>query len=94
MTLTSDWEKKNLKINHTKIKPCRGIWVAQLVEHPTSAQVMISPLVSSSPALGSVLTAQSLEPALDSVSPFFSAFPVLTLSLSLTKINIKKIFFK
>ena len=40
-------------------------WVAQLVKHPTSAQVMISWFVSSSPALGSVLTAQNLEPASD-----------------------------
>ena len=44
-------------------------WVAQLVKHPTLAQVMISQFVSSSPALGSVLTAQSLKPASDSVSP-------------------------
>ena len=45
----------------------RGAWVAQSVGRPTSAQVMISRSVSSSPASGSVLTAQSLEPALDSV---------------------------
>ena len=38
-----------------------GTWVAQPVEHPTSAQVMISQLVGSSPASGSVLTARSLE---------------------------------
>ena len=42
--------------------------MAQLVKRPTLAQVMISLSVSSSPASGSVLTAQSLEPALDSVS--------------------------
>ena len=54
-----------------------GAWVAQLVERPTSAQVMISRFVSSSPASGSVLTAQSLEPALDSVSPPLSAPPML-----------------
>ena len=52
----------------------RGAWVAQSVKHPTLAQVMISRSVSSSPALGSVLTAQSLEPVSDSVS--------LSLSLS------------
>ena len=46
----------------------RDTEVAQLVKHPTSAQVMISWLVSSSPVLGSVLTAQSLEPVLNSVS--------------------------
>ena len=37
----------------------RGTWVAQLVERPTSAQVMISRFVGSSPASGSVLMAQS-----------------------------------
>ena len=46
-----------------------GTWVAQSVELLTSAQVMISQFVSSSPASGSVLTAPSLEPAPDSVSP-------------------------
>ena len=66
-----------------------GAWVAQSVERPTSAQVMISQSVSSSPALGSVPTAQSLEPVSDSVSPSLSAPPPLTLclSLSLSKIN-------
>ena len=58
-------------------------WVRRL----TSAQVMISPFVSSSPASGSALTTQSLEPASDSVSPSLSAPPQLTLSLSLSKIN-------
>ena len=51
--------------------------MAPSVKHPTSAQVMISWFVSSSPTSGSVLTVQSLEPALDSVS----------LSLPLSKIN-------
>ena len=46
-----------------------GAWVAQKVKRPTSAQIMISQFVSWSPALGSVLTAQVLEPASDSVSP-------------------------
>ena len=46
-----------------------GAWVAQLVKRPTSAQVMILRSVSSSPTSGSVLTAQSLEPVSDSVSP-------------------------
>uniref|UniRef100_A0A8C8WBT1 Uncharacterized protein n=1 Tax=Panthera leo TaxID=9689 RepID=A0A8C8WBT1_PANLE len=45
------------------------------IKCPTSAQVIISRSVSSSPALGSVLTAQSLEPAFDSVSPCLSAPP-------------------
>ena len=58
-------------------------WVAQSVECPTSAQVMISRSVSLSPASGSVLMAQSLEPALDSVSPSLSAPPLLALWPSL-----------
>ena len=49
--------------------PLRDVWVAQLVRRPTSAQVMISQFVGSSPVSGSVLMAQSLEPASDSVSP-------------------------
>ena len=46
--------------------------MAQSVKHLTSAQVMISLFVGSSPASGSVLIAQSLEPASDSVSPSLS----------------------
>ena len=60
------------------------------VERSTSAQVMISGFMSSSPALGSVLTAQSLESASDAVSPSLSAHSRLhsvSLSLSLSKIN-------
>ena len=48
------------------------IWGAQSVRHLTLAHVTISGSLSSSPASGSVLTAPSLEPALDSVSPSFS----------------------
>ena len=62
--------------------------MAQSVKHPTLAQVMISQSVSSSPGLGSVLTAQSLEPASDSVSPSLSA-----LSVSKINKNIKNNFF-
>ena len=61
-----------------------GSWVAQPIERLTSAQVMISWLVSSSPASGSVLTAQSLEPVSDSVSPSLYPFPAHALSLSLS----------
>ena len=53
--------------------------MAQSVGRLTSVQVMISKLEGSSPASGSVLTAQSLEPALDSVSPSLSVPPLLTL---------------
>ena len=62
---------------------------AQSVERPTSDQVMIW-CVSSSPTSGSVPTAQSLEPASESVSPSLSAPLPLILSVSLSKINIKK----
>ena len=50
-------------------KILRGSLVAQSVERPTSAQVTISQFVSLSPASGPGLMAQSLEPALDSMSP-------------------------
>ena len=72
---------------HDPIKThwCSGAWVAPSVERPTSAQVMILRSVSSSPASGSVLTARSLEPALDSVSPFLSAPPPLALCLCLSQ---------
>ena len=58
-------------------------WVAQLVELPTSAQVMISRSMSSSLASSFGLTTQSLKSALDSLSPSLSAPPLLALSLSL-----------
>ena len=64
-----------------------GPWVAQSVERPTSAQVMISQFVSSSPVSGSVLAAHSLGPALDSVSPSLSAPTLLTFYLCLSKMN-------
>ena len=57
-----------------KVQRCWGAWVAQWVERLTSAQVMISPFTSSSPASGSVLTARSLECVLQ----------ILCLPLSLT----------
>ena len=69
----------------TLIMKHRGAWVAQLVEQLTSAQVMISWFVSLSPVSGSVLTAQSPEPASDSVSSSLSAPPPLMLCLSLSQ---------
>ena len=57
------------------------------MKHLTLAQDMISQLVSLSPVSGSVLTAQSLEPASDSVSPSLSAPPSLVLCLSLSLKN-------
>ena len=69
--------------------------MAPSVKRPTSAQAMISRFASWSPASGSVLTAQTLEPASDSVSPSLSVPPpARTLSLFLLKINktLKTIF--
>ena len=63
----------------------RGAWVAQSVKCPTSAQVMILRSVSWRPASGSVLTAQSLEPASNSVSPSLPAPPPFMLCLSLSQ---------
>ena len=62
-------------------------WLSGLSKHLTWAQVVISQLMSSSPASGSVLTARSLEPASDSVSPSLSVPPLLSLSLSLSLRN-------
>ena len=67
--------------------PSGSAWVAQLVKHPTSLQVMISQFMRSSTASGSVLTARSLEPAWDSATPPLSAPPLLTLCLSLSLNN-------
>ena len=61
--------------------------MAQSVKRPTPAQVMMSQSVTSSRAPGSVLTAQSLEPASDTVSPSLSATPLLTLGPSLSLKN-------
>ena len=59
--------------------------MAQSVERLTSAQVVISQFVSSSPTSGSVLRAWNLEPDLDSVSPPLSAPPLLMLCLSVSQ---------
>ena len=61
-----------------------GTWVAQSAERPTSARVMISWFGSLGPASGSVLTAQSLEPAWDSVSPSLSVHPLFPLCVSIS----------
>ena len=68
-----------------------GAWVAWSVKRRTSAQIISSQSVGSSPVSGSVLTAQSLEPVSDSVSPSLSAPPPFMLCLSrvLSKINMR-----
>ena len=58
-----------------------------VIKRPASAQVMISRFMGLSPALGSVLTAQSVEPASDSVSPSLSASTLLMLGLFLSLKN-------
>ena len=71
--------------------------MAQSIQCPTSAPAMVSRFVGLSPASGSVLTAQNLEPASDSVSPSLSdPPPIHALSLSVSKINkrLKKCFKK
>ena len=65
-----------------RIKNSRGAWVAQSVRRPTSAQVMISWFVGSSPASGSVLTARSPGLSSDSVS-LCPSLLIFCLSLSL-----------
>ena len=59
----------------------RGAWMVQSVNRLSPAQVMISWFLISSLTLGSVLTGQSLEPALDSVSLSLCPSPAHTLSL-------------
>ena len=74
-----------------KLMRWRGTWVAQWVKCPTSAQVMISWFVGWSPTSGSVLSAQSLEPASDSVSSLSLLLPCpCSVSLLKNKINLKK----
>ena len=73
----------------------RGAWVAQSVKPLTSAPVMISQLVSSSPALGSGLTARSSEPgacfdfcvSLSLSTPPLPQLCALSLALSLSLKN-------
>ena len=65
----------------------RATGVTQLVKRPTLAQAMIPWFVGSSPALGSVLTAWSLEPASDSKSPSLPLPHSCSASLSLSKIS-------
>ena len=68
-----------------KYEKLGGAWLAQSVVRPTSAQVMVLWFVTSSPALGSVLTARSLEPGSDSVSLSLCPSPACALSLSSLK---------
>ena len=87
----SEWPVK-YSLSCLKVQKDWGAWVAQSVRHLTLAQVVISQFMGSSPVSGSVLTAQILEPASDSVSPSLSAPLLFSLSLSKRNKN-KKLFF-
>ena len=66
----------------------KGHWLAQSAERPTSAQVMVSQSVGSSPASGSVLTVRSLLQILCLPLSLSLPLPCLcSLSLSLAKTN-------
>ena len=82
-------DKSTFKGHVGEIRHCTwGAWVAQSVKRLTSAQVMISGSMSSNPASGSVLTAQSLEPArILSHSLPLPCLRAHTFSPSLSKVN-------
>ena len=80
-------KKKTTKQTKNRREHSQGAWVAQSVECRASAQVMTSQLVSLSPTSGSVLTAQSLEPVSDSVSPYLSLLLPHLCSVSLSLKN-------
>ena len=61
--------------------------MAQSAKHLTMAQVMIPWFMGPRPVSGSVLTAQSLEPASDSGSLSLSAPLPVVFALSLSEIN-------
>ena len=65
----------------SRLLTSRGAWVAQSVKPLISTQVMISQFMGLSPASGSVLTAWSLEPASDSVSPSLTHSHPVSVSL-------------
>ena len=98
--VNSIWQPSFLKMSSSfyslfkkiflKRENTRGAWVAQSVGWLTIAQVMISWSVSLSPTLGSGLSAQSLEPASDSVSASLSALSLLARSFSLSLKNNKQ----
>ena len=71
-----------------KTKTHRSTWVAQSVKHLTSAQIVISQFVSSSPTSVSVLAAQSLELLWILCLPLSLPLPCSRpVSVSLSKIN-------
>ena len=73
----------------------RGTWVAQSVKQPTSAQVMISHTVREfEPRLRLCADSSELGACFGfCISLFLCPSPAHCLSASLSKINVKKIFF-
>ena len=93
--LICPWGKGGVGLFGQEINQVGGAWVAQSVGPLTSAQVMLSQLMSLSPTPGSVLTAQPgtcfrfYGLCLSLPLPNLFMFSLsLCLSLSLTKINI------
>ena len=79
--VSQSWGRQTLSI---KSKTGTPGWLSWL-RCATSAQVAISRPGSSSPVLGSVLTARNLEPVSDSVSPSLSDPPPFMLCLSVSQ---------
>ena len=73
----------NMSVPNDTPSKCTGRLGDSVGKRLTSAQVMMSPLVSSSPASGSLPV--GTEPALDPLSPSVSAPPPLALSLPLSQ---------
>ena len=84
-------KQKNWVITEFKQRKFRGCLGGSVGKRPTSAQVMISHSMSLSPTSGFVLTAQSLETALDSVFSSLSASLPPSFSLSKIKKHFKKL---
>ena len=83
MCITGETELRRTFKFVTYFKNIRGAWVAQWVKQLISHQVMISWLVTLSPASGIELSSQSLEPAQNLCLPLcHSPAQVLSLFLS------------
>ena len=76
-------------VTHTRLQKVRRGAPGWLSRLSVQLWLKVSQFMNSSPTSDSVLTAQSLEPASDSVSPSLSAPPPFELCLSLKNKNIK-----
>ena len=79
--------KAQIPGGNASLKSCNkeGHLGGSVVRQLTLAQVMISQFMGSRSASGSVLTAQNLEPASNSVIPSLSALPQFVLCLALSQ---------